>query len=207
MQDNSVRKKVILIRHARIAENDAGVYAGRRTDVSLSEAGAMEALAEKERIRQLAGDATVFSGPMKRALETARILFDDRVIEVEDELTEIDFGVFEGRSYDELENDPRFGEWVDSGCMMTLPGGESVSEFCERSICGLHNILHRAGDAESIAIVCHGGNIMAIMSELSGEEYFTHKVGNIEGYVLTFDWDDERISAVTYDRHTCGSPA
>ena len=207
MQDNSVRKKVILIRHARIAENDAGVYAGRRTDVSLSEAGAMEAVAEKDRIRRLTCDATVFSGPMKRARETARILFDDRVIEVEEELSEIDFGDFEGKSYDELECDPRFGEWVDSGCMMTLPGGESVSGFCERSMSGLHNILRKSGDAASIAIVCHGGNIMAIMSELTGEEYFTHKVGNIEGYILTFDWDNERISAVTYDRITCGSPA
>ena len=207
MPDNAVRKKVILIRHARIGANDAGVYAGRRTDVSLTEEGARKAEAAKDHIRRLAGDAAVFSGPMKRVRETARILFDDRMIEIEDELTEIDFGDFEGRSYDELENDPRFQAWIDSGGMMTFPGGEGVSEFCERSIRGLHNIIHRAKNAPNVAVVCHGGNIMAIMSRLTGEEYFKHIVGNLEGYILTFDWDNERISAVAYDRITCGSPA
>ncbi len=209
MPDDS-KKTVILIRHARIDANSAGIYAGRRTDVPLCEEGRTACVAEAERFHKIAEGAVVFAGPMKRVKETAKLLFDDQSspeasdIMIEDELTEIDFGDFEGRSYDELKNDPRFDAWVASGGKMTFPGGESVANFCARSMRGLHNILERSKDANTVAVVCHGGNIMAIMSILTGKEYFDFKVGNLEGFKINLTFDGKRISDITYDRIDSG---
>ena len=201
------KKTVILIRHAKIDANSAGVYAGRRTDMPLCDEGRSACVEAGERMRKIAEGARIFAGPMKRARETAKLLFGDAFIETEDELTEIDFGDFEGKSYDELENDPRFDAWVASGGKMTFPGGEGVADFCARSMSGLHNILKRSGDADTVAVVCHGGNIMAIMSILTGKEYFDFKVGNLEGFKIDLTFDGKRISDITYDRIDSGHTA
>ena len=203
MHDLNNKKTVILIRHSKTELNALGIYMGCGTDAPLSEDGRKETVKERDKIRRITGEACVFSSPMERALETAKILFGDRHINVEEALKEIDFGDFEGRSVKELTDDPGYQAWIDSGGMMTIPGGESIEEFSKRTISGLYNIL-RGSDSERIAIVCHGGSIMAIMSTLAGGNYFDRLVGNLEGYILTLKWDDERISDITYDRFGSG---
>ena len=49
-----------------------------------------------------------------------------------DGLKEMDFGVFEGRNYREMEYDPQYRAWVETGCEGRCPGGESKAEFCQR---------------------------------------------------------------------------
>ena len=54
-------------------------------------------------------------------------------------------------------------------------------------------------------MICHGGNIMAVMSELTGEDYYGFYVGNLDGYVMKADVDGKRISVVSYDRIGSGT--
>ena len=77
--------------------------------------------------------AVVYVSPLKRARETASILFPKAVQVVIPELAEMNFGKFEGRNYKEMENDPDYRAWVAGMCLGKCPGGESREEFCART--------------------------------------------------------------------------
>lgn len=48
------------------------------------------------------------------------------------EWRETDFGIFEGKTAQEMEEDPDYRAWVDSGCRGPVPGGEQLAEFQAR---------------------------------------------------------------------------
>ena len=77
--------------------------------------------------------AVVYVSPLKRARETASILFPEAVQVVIPGFSEMNFGKFEGRNYKEMENDPDYRAWVEGMCLGKCPGGESREEFCART--------------------------------------------------------------------------
>ena len=77
--------------------------------------------------------AVVYVSPLKRARETASILFPKAVQVVIPGFSEMNFGKFEGRNYKEMENDPDYRAWVEGMCLGKCPGGESRAEFCART--------------------------------------------------------------------------
>ena len=88
--------KLWLIRHGLTALGEAGKYQGR-LDEGLSAAGRVQLLCAGWKPEH------VYVSPALRAKETAAILFPEaRQIEVPG-LREMDFGVFEGRSWQEME--------------------------------------------------------------------------------------------------------
>ena len=193
-------KTIILIRHGRTAANVKGIYIGCRSDVPLSDTGIQEIEEKSGIIREAAGDAMIFSSPLKRARDTAALLFPGRDIQIEELMKEFDFGDFEGKSAAELGDDNDYMKWVDSNATLPVPGGDDRESFSKRVIGGLHNIIKGSKDADRIAIVCHGGNIMAIMSSLAGGDYYDHMSDNLDGFVIDTVVDDERISVVSYRR-------
>ena len=96
--------RISVIRHGRTAANDSGIYIGR-TDFPLSDKGAAE-LSQKQDTYIYPRVARVYSSPLQRCLETAEILFPDVPIQTVDNLIEMDFGTFEGKSTEELIDRP-----------------------------------------------------------------------------------------------------
>ena len=47
-------------------------------------------------------------------------------------LIELDMGAFEGKTYDQLKDDPAYRRWIDTRGMSAPPGGESGDEFAAR---------------------------------------------------------------------------
>ena len=113
--------RISVIRHGRTAANDKGIYIGR-TDFPLSDKGAAE-LAGKMDEFQYPNVARVYSSPLRRCTETAEILFPDVQIQTVDNLIEMDFGAFEGKSADELVEKPEFKEWLKGGMDCRPPQG------------------------------------------------------------------------------------
>src|SRR5262249_41004790 len=116
--------RLVLIRHA---EPDASV-AGRchgRLDVELSPRGVSRAAA----LDGLPLSA-IYASTSRRALSTARSLAARRSLEVHprDDLREIDFGLLEGLTYDEIaERYPSmYAAWMTDPTSVTFPGGESL---------------------------------------------------------------------------------
>ena len=194
------KKTVILIRHGKTSYNALGKYMGCGIDEDISPDGKDEIIGKRDKIRAVCDGAVIYTGPLKRAKSTAQLIFYDKDINVCDSLIEIDFGDFEGKSADELKDDRRYRQWIESDGTLTFPNGESISGFKRRTMTSLHNIVNNAGSAQKIAIVCHGGNIMAIMSCLAGGSYYDYLIPNVDGYVIDLAVEDERISYISHDR-------
>ena len=100
---------IYLLRHGLTQDNQEKRYQGRR-DVPLCPQG----LAQLRRADF--APKTVMITSLQRTRQTAEVLFPDAELVVADGLKEMDFGVFEGRNYREMEYDPQYRAWVETGC-------------------------------------------------------------------------------------------
>lgn len=173
-----------LIRHGLTALGEAGKYQGRLDD-GLSIRG-------KALLRRADwSPARVYVSPARRAKETAAILFPGAsLIEVPD-LREMDFGEFEGRSWQEMEHDAAYRAWVDGNCEGPCPGGEDRSAFSSRICSAILAILEdeTADESEECVIVAHGGTQMAALERWGKpkKEYFRWQTPCGCGWLL--EWD------------------
>ena len=153
-----------LIRHGLTLPGEEGRYQGF-LDKSLSEKGKLLLREAPQK------PSHVYTSPAKRARETASILFPCADQICIPGLWEMNFGVFEGRTFKEMENDARYREWVDGMCLGRCPEGESRASFSER-VCGAFldilakekELWQNSGAPDNdLFIVSHGGTQMAIL--------------------------------------------
>jgi alpha-ribazole phosphatase len=104
--------------------------------------------------------SAIYASPRARTMESARILADARSMTVEaiDALAEIDFGDFEGRTYDEIAE--RHADldrtWMEHPTKIQFPNGESFDDMWERVTKAIEALLARHA-GQTIAVVTHGG--------------------------------------------------
>ena len=153
-----------LIRHGRTEANDNGIYIGR-TDYPLSEKGIAELYSKMDEY-VYPGVAKVYSSPLRRCTETAEILFPDRDIMEIDNLIEMNFGKFDGKSADELVDLPEFKEWLQGGADCAPPEGESMADVQLRIFKALAVIIEdmMKNDLRHCAVVTHGGIITSMIA-------------------------------------------
>lgn len=152
------------IRHGDIAETKSGAYIGV-TDVSLSEKGREELIKLDENCRYPYAPV-LFSSPLKRCLETCEIIYPDAKPIIVDELSEINFGLWEGKTADELKDNEDFNKWLSGDNSVKPPEGESSADFTRRVCLMFQKIvdgLVSTGNTEAV-IVTHGGVIMTLMA-------------------------------------------
>ena len=153
-----------LIRHGMTEGNKVGRYVGS-TDVSLCEDGIKEIKQLKEKY-DYKKPKLFFSSPMKRCIETLDVLYGDENIDIltVDGLRECNLGDFEGKTAEELIDDPRYTDWVSHGTAPT--NGESNKDFatrvCSAFVDTIREIL-KTGETESV-ICAHGGVIMTALA-------------------------------------------
>jgi probable phosphoglycerate mutase len=115
------------------------------------------------------GLAAVYSSPLERARETASIIGAGAGIEpmIEDALTEIDFGEWNGRRFDALQDDLEWRRW--NACRGTArpPGGESMSEVQARIMRWAEQAAEQHPDAAVLA-VSHGDVIKSMVAAVLG---------------------------------------
>jgi broad specificity phosphatase PhoE len=115
--------------------------------------------------------AAIYTSPRQRCQQAAQILAVGRSCPLEpmDALRELDFGEFEGRSYDEIAAlyPDLYRDWMERPTEIRFPGGESFSEMRVRVIDAARDLrLRHSG--QSIALVTHGGVIRIILAEALG---------------------------------------
>ena len=173
---------VFLIRHGRTPANERHLYCGS-TDLPLSKAG-REALANRPPIN--VGASHFITSGMRRCNETLALLFGNVPCEVVGDFREIDFGIFEMKSYEMLKDEPAYQTWLSRDPEINPPpGGESGTEMTKR-VLAAYKAVERRG--EDTVIVTHGGVIAAIMASRFPEEgknryQWQPKPG--EGYAIT----------------------
>ena len=184
---------LVLIRHGATKANMEHRYLGK-LDETLSKEGEKE-LAAYKKSQYYPGIDCLFSSPMKRCVQTAEILFPElKPIEIE-EWKEMDFGVFEGKNYLELQGDKRYQEWIDSNGTLPFPEGESREEFISRCDKGFRRMIEKLKPIKeerhkTVGIVVHGGTIMALLSKYGKGDYFDYQVPNGKGFVCIMNHFD-----------------
>lgn len=179
---------LVLIRHGATKANMEHRYLGK-TDEVLSKEGEMQ-LFEYKKMGFFPNIDYLFSSPMKRCVQTAEILFPElKPVEIE-EWKEMDFGVFEGKNYLELQGDKRYQEWIDSNGTLPFPEGESREEFISRCDKGFQSMIGKLKptkeeEHKTVGIIVHGGTIMALLSKYAKGNYFDYQVPNGKGFICT----------------------
>lgn len=161
--------RVFLVRHGATQLSAEDRFAGA-VDVLLSDEGREQAQRLGER---LAGEpiAAVYASPMKRTIETARLLAMPHALEVQpmDALREIDHGRWEGRSRAEVENAfaVEYQRWEDDPYTFAPDGGESGLQVTARALPALLQLVEKH-PSQTFAVVSHKATIRLLLSSLLG---------------------------------------
>jgi alpha-ribazole phosphatase len=158
-----------LIRHPEPAASAKGRCYGS-LDIGLSPNGAGQA---HSIAAALAGEpfSAIYTSPRRRCTETARVLSGACPCPVRDveALREMDFGSFEGRSYDEIAAlyPDLYRQWMVHPTETQFPGGENFRQMFTRVLEATRRLVERH-HGESIAVVTHGGAIRIILADMLG---------------------------------------
>lgn len=180
--------RLLLIRHADPAEEARGRCYGS-LDLGLSPRGRERA---RELARALAGTRldAVYASPRRRALETAAALGPEPI--VDQRLRELDFGEFEGRTYEEIaaSHPEVYRRWMETPTEVRFPGGECYADLCGRALDAAAELRARHA-GETVAAVTHAGVVRAIVADalgMPGAAIF--RLGQDYGAVTALDWID-----------------
>lgn len=188
-----MKTTIMLIRHGETEWNILGKFQGS-TDIPLSNEGIRQAFMLKERLKS--DFDYIFSSPLKRAYETAKILCDEsgKQVSIAEEIREINFGKWEGLTvkgiaekypdiFKEWRNDKREGKFC-GGDMSTL-NASIRAKNCIMEIANKHK-------GKKIVIVAHGGIIKAgLIGIFEWDMSMYHKIalGNTCVNTITFNDD------------------
>lgn len=153
-----------LFRHGLTKGNLNAQYIGH-TDLPLTTDSISELKSIKAHKHYPRVDA-VFSSPLKRCLDSAKIMFPENNTMVIDDFIEYNFGEFEGLTADELKDNDDFKQWLRGDITAKAPFGESNAEFVQRICAGFEKVIDgciKTG-TQNIAIVGHAGVIMTILA-------------------------------------------
>ena len=159
--------KLYVIRHGRTHWNEKGLMQGR-VNIKLSETGKKEAKDIREKLKNISFDICI-SSPLKRTLETASIVTDNKYKIITDELLiERNLGEFEGKKYAEYE---KLKFW-DYKLNNDSYGVEPIKDILKRTSSFLNNLKEK--DYKTVLIVSHAATIRAINYNIIGYDSNTN---------------------------------
>ncbi|MFZ7119928.1 MAG: histidine phosphatase family protein [Eubacteriaceae bacterium] len=156
-----------LVRHVETTGNYENRFAGI-TDTQYTQKGEKQFLKLTEALKEYDFDI-IYSSPISRALKIAKKVseYKDREVEIVKELSEMNFGIFENLTFQEVveEHKEHWNKWERDMLNYKLPKGDSLFEFHHRIELFIDNIKNNDGKC---LIVCHGGTIQSILTHLLG---------------------------------------
>lgn len=157
--------RLILIRHGQTEWSCQKRYCSY-TDVDLNEEGISQA---RRLSKRLSNEKIyrVYSSDMKRAFQFAMIALKDIPIERLPDLQEMNFGIFEGLTYQEIMNKypDVYKKWLNNPLGIIIPEGESLNSLATRTRKALAKILS-INNNETVAVFTHAGPIKVILCDI-----------------------------------------
>ena len=189
------------IRHGQTKYNVEGRFVGS-TDLPLTENGRNNIYDLWHERSKHIDKEVIYSSPMKRCIETAHIIFPDEHLEIIKNMREMNFGVFEGKTHDELMDMQAYRNFRATSGKEKIPHGESGIEFGMRVLKGFFEMIGHMNknSYETAALICHGGVIMAIFSMLCEESddiYYYHRDN---GQGLKAHYDENRKELIIIEK-------
>lgn len=181
-------KKWYLIRHGETDFNKKRFFYGK-ADVSINETGKEQA-ALLHQLMKGRSISRVYTSQLKRTQETAAIIFPDQKPTAYKALNERDFGLWEGRTANEIQAafPLVWEEWLESPFDVTPSKAEPFQKFKDRVQSIVEEI--RETDDDEIAIVGHLGVLRLIYQFLVDPEADFWSIDIPQGTVLLLEDKD-----------------
>jgi broad specificity phosphatase PhoE len=143
-----------LIRHGETEWSLSGAHTSR-TDIPLTERGRQRARKIQEYLRGKTF-SMVLTSPMERARETCRIAGFGDAAQIDNDLCEWNYGVYEGRTTKDIQKEvPGWSVWTSP-----IIDGETIDQVAERAN---RVIASAAAKGGSVALFAHG-HILRILA-------------------------------------------
>jgi broad specificity phosphatase PhoE len=161
---------IYLIRHGESDWNIEKRIQGQMEGAKLSEKGQLQSRQLKKGLEHngIRMDL-VYSSPLRRALETAKIAFPDQAIRTDDRLQERSFGKLEGMTRDDVGK--KYPELTEArkkhGSTPWFEGSEKLEGLAERGMDFLRFVV-KEHPGKHIAVVFHGGILEAMLAHMHG---------------------------------------
>jgi alpha-ribazole phosphatase len=187
--------EILLIRHGETEYNNSKKFTGI-TDVGLNERGRAQAVRLGEILENEVIDL-IYSSDLKRCIDTGHHLKCAAGIILSKELREMNFGRWEGLTYDEIRQKypDELEKWEADWTDFIITSGESFSIMSKRVIKEFEDILkkHDCCNRDGrIAIISHSGCIRTILAHYiigSVNESWKFRVENAAVSRLRIDKD------------------
>ncbi|HEX3456850.1 MAG TPA: histidine phosphatase family protein [Candidatus Baltobacteraceae bacterium] len=157
-------REIVLLRHGATEHNAAGRFLSN-DDPPLSDAGRAACRSVAEALASIS-PARVFVSPRRRTLETRELVAPVTPYEICDELREVDFGAWEGKTLEWLEqNDAeRLAARRRDPVRFRPPGGESFEDAAPR----LRAVAERLNGDGNVLVIGHRGSLGVLERILRG---------------------------------------
>ena len=180
--------RLVLIRHGVTKENLERRFLGV-TDVPLAPEGERQA---QEKAEKLPAVEHIYVSPLMRCRQTASLLWPEKEQTVIPALRETDFGPFEGKTHEELKDNPLYNQWIsDPDDPSIAPQVENVMDCALRATRGLEMLVSHAlaRGYQTVGVVSHGGTLMSMLTRhgLPERDYYSWKMENCGGYLVNVE--------------------
>ncbi|EYE89255.1 hypothetical protein Q428_03780 [Fervidicella metallireducens AeB] len=176
--------EIVFIRHGRTEINKKGCYLGAIDD-ELSFEGKNEIKNLNNYLKEIEFDA-VYVSPLKRAKQTIELL--EKSYSIDERLREINFGIFDGLHYREIEKKYpiEYSWWTRDYINYKIPEGESLSELFGRVEDFIKDVSYKH---KRVLAVTHGGVIRCAMSLVFGskEHFYKFQVNHGTVNIISVD--------------------
>lgn len=192
-------KQVYIIRHGETDFNKSHRMQGRGINASLNDTGRIQA-------RHIAGFlkdrpiTKIVTSSLNRAKESAEALVTFFAIQAEvyPDLDEMNFGVLEGKPFEEVKQEVQFlhDNWSKGNLDIAPDKGENPREVFKRANSRILEILKNSKD-EQVLFMLHGRLIRILLSEWLGLGLQNmHKIEHQNGAINHLRWDNDKFEAV-----------
>ncbi|MBA9027956.1 histidine phosphatase family protein [Peribacillus huizhouensis] len=159
---------ITLLRHGMTEANMKKQYVGW-TDSPLT----AEGLLELERLQSSYPNyEDLYCSDLNRCIQTANILFPKCEPILKEQFREMNFGEWEGRTYEQLLSFPHYMRWLEHPFEIGLPQGECYQDFNQRVLKAWDEMVEemKIKGTRNIAVVTHGGVIRNMLVYYAPEQ-------------------------------------
>jgi len=159
--------KILLIRHGDTDYVDEAL-AGR-IDSPLNAEGSKQSQFVAQALKKTKIDA-IYASPLIRTQQTAEPLASMKNLEIQINtgLNQVNFGDWQGLSFDELIGDPNWKLFQENPALVKIPGGEDGFMVRSRASSALTDLVHLYPMDAVIACFSHGSIIRHLISFFIG---------------------------------------
>lgn len=137
-----------------------------------------------------------FSSDLNRCVETLLDYLPHAKPILLHELREMNFGMFEGKTYEQLKGQRAYQDWIEKPFAVTPPDGEDFNSFSYRVDSAWEKIINEMKrlNVRKSFIMTHGGVIRLILTKYAPVEkdFWDWPIPHNLGYELVFEKDSLR---------------